>query len=57
MSLVMTGLASAVTDYSSLTSAIDFTDATAAVLLAAAALGAIYVVKKGAHIILGFFGR
>lgn len=54
--LVATGSVFAAS-YDGLTSAVSFTDAQAAVISVAASLAGLYVIIKGAQIVLGFMRR
>lgn len=44
-------------DYSQLTSAVDFSGVTTAIMAVAGALATVLVVVKGARMVLAFFGR
>ena len=50
-------MASSGPDFSSLTSGIDMSSVITAILAAAGILIGVLVAKKGAHLIMGFFGR
>lgn len=58
LALVLVGSdAMAVTAYDSITAAASWTDAVTAIGVVAAALALVLVFRKGAKMVLGFFGR
>lgn len=58
LALVLVGSnAMAVTPYDTITAAADWSDATTALGVVAAALALVLVFRKGAKMVLGFFGR
>lgn len=56
-SLAVAGSSYAVTAYDSITAAANWSDATTALGVVAAALALVLVFRKGAKMVLGFFGR